>query len=101
MGMDPYAAQMGYGGDAYAAYAGYGGMMAGQNQFGAAPSYGASADPVANPGGGVTYTLHIPDAAVSAIVGRSGIVIKEMMQQSGEFLAHSAVKVHRKPLSRT
>lgn len=46
------------------------------------PSYGASA-PVANPGGGVTYTVHVPDAVVPAIVGRGGIVIKEMMQQSG------------------
>jgi len=83
---DPYG---GYGGMMGAdPYAGYGGMMAGygaHDQFGAlqAPAYSLSSGPMLNPQGGVTYTIQVPDAAVSSILGRGGVVIKELMQQSG------------------
>ncbi len=57
--------------------------MGGGNQYGAAAaSYGGSG-PVPNGAGGVTYTLYVPDAVVPAILGRGGVVIKELMQQSG------------------
>jgi hypothetical protein len=60
-----------------------GGGMGGGNQYGAAAaSYGGSG-PVPNGAGGVTYTLYVPDAVVPAILGRGGVVIKELMQQSG------------------
>mmetsp|Transcript_21200 Transcript_21200/g.33219 ORF Transcript_21200/g.33219 Transcript_21200/m.33219 type:complete len:181 (+) Transcript_21200:503-1045(+) len=73
-GADPYGQQFAgdpYGG-AYGAppqphYGGHGGYDA-YGQGGAAP---------------VTYTLHVPDNVVPAILGRGGQVIKEMMEQSG------------------
>ena len=47
----------------------------------------AALQPAAVPtaGGGVTYTMHVPDTVVPAILGRGGAVIREIMEQSGEF----------------
>ena len=88
MGMDPYAAQMAaYGSaDPYGYGAAYGGM-AGLDQYGAAASAYGGSGPVPNQQGGITYTLHVPDAVVPAILGRGGVVIKELMQQSGNSCA--------------
>ena len=85
-GMDPYAQQMAaYGGvDPYAGYgAAYSGLMAGQDLYSAAATYSQAAVPVPNAAGGVTYTLYVPDACVPAIMGRGGVIIKDLMEQSG------------------
>jgi len=87
MGMDQaYAQQMvAYGGaDPYGGYGAAATYGMDPSQFGGPPSYGAPA-PSAAPGGGTTYTIYVPDMAVSAILGRGGVVIKEMMEQSGKF----------------
>lgn len=85
MGLDPYAAQLAaYGGadpfGAGAYGAAFGGVMAGHDQFGNP----AAAAGLPTAGGGVTYTLHVPDTVVPAILGRGGAVIREIMEQSGE-----------------
>ena len=42
-----------------------------------------SATPVVNGYGGMTYTLYVPDSAIPSMVGRGGVIIKEMQQQTG------------------
>ena len=83
-GMDAYSAQMGQLGQ-MDPYAGYGALIPGADPYG---QYGAasapySATPVVNAQGGMTYTLYVPDSAIPSMVGRGGVIIKEMQQQTG------------------
>jgi hypothetical protein len=73
-------------------YGGGGGTYSGYQAPPAAPVPGPPpAQSTPGAGGNVTYSLHVPDHVVPAILGRAGAVIKEMMDQSG-----ATIKVSQK-----